>query len=101
MRHSEYLPNLVQYPQPLLYRRSYTEDPGIHYPLSGADSNPAADYDYRPDSISHHTEPYSTLIDNRSSSLYPDSADHQCWLDRKSTRLNSSHVAISYAVFCL
>src|SRR5207253_6080384 len=25
-----------------------------------------------------------------------------CWIvDRKSTRLNSSHVAISYAVFCL
>src|SRR5437660_7609981 len=24
-----------------------------------------------------------------------------CYLDRKSTRLNSSHVAISYAVFCL
>src|SRR5207253_10179561 len=24
-----------------------------------------------------------------------------CALDRKSTRLNSSHVAISYAVFCL
>src|SRR5690625_6158178 len=24
-----------------------------------------------------------------------------CILDRKSTRLNSSHVAISYAVFCL
>src|SRR5690625_5804734 len=24
-----------------------------------------------------------------------------CWTDRKSTRLNSSHVAISYAVFCL
>src|SRR5690349_23455736 len=23
------------------------------------------------------------------------------WLDRKSTRLNSSHVEISYAVFCL
>src|SRR5690625_6926666 len=31
--------------------------------------------------------------------------DEQAWqlvtLDRKSTRLNSSHVAISYAVFCL
>src|SRR5690625_6904894 len=26
---------------------------------------------------------------------------HIDWLDRKSTRLNSSHVAISYAVFCL
>src|SRR5437870_10853289 len=25
----------------------------------------------------------------------------QCLQDRKSTRLNSSHVAISYAVFCL
>src|SRR6266511_5472698 len=24
-----------------------------------------------------------------------------CWGDRKSTRLNSSHVKISYAVFCL
>src|SRR5699024_12140508 len=23
------------------------------------------------------------------------------WVDRKSTRLNSSHVSISYAVFCL
>src|SRR5690625_6804487 len=28
-------------------------------------------------------------------------ADHIESLDRKSTRLNSSHVAISYAVFCL
>src|ERR1022692_1488889 len=24
-----------------------------------------------------------------------------CWPDRKSTRLNSSHLVISYAVFCL
>src|SRR2546426_5512927 len=24
-----------------------------------------------------------------------------CWIDRKSTRLNSSHLVISYAVFCL
>src|SRR5690554_7755884 len=27
--------------------------------------------------------------------------DEQHWKDRKSTRLNSSHVRISYAVFCL
>src|SRR3712207_8679552 len=26
---------------------------------------------------------------------------HPLWLDRKSTRLNSSHANISYAVFCL
>src|SRR5256885_11728621 len=28
-------------------------------------------------------------------------ADHQGQQDRKSTRLNSSHLVISYAVFCL
>src|SRR5207249_11853396 len=36
--------------------------------------------------------------------LYPDeieSAPRRGGLDRKSTRLNSSHVSISYAVFCL
>src|SRR5690349_22760311 len=27
--------------------------------------------------------------------------ERHVWLDRKSTRLNSSHVEISYAVFCL
>src|SRR5437870_9690143 len=35
-------------------------------------------------------------------SLVPELLDPGCeWVDRKSTRLNSSHVAISYAVFCL
>src|SRR2546430_7895181 len=29
------------------------------------------------------------------------SHSNQCWRDRKSTRLNSSHSQISYAVFCL
>src|SRR3989337_4120341 len=29
------------------------------------------------------------------------SRHHDIWLDRKSTRLNSSHGSISYAVFCL
>src|SRR6266446_7463547 len=29
------------------------------------------------------------------------SADEDAWSDRKSTRLNSSHLVISYAVFCL
>src|SRR2546428_7362485 len=29
------------------------------------------------------------------------SPDFEAWLDRKSTRLNSSHDQISYAVFCL
>src|SRR5207249_11043611 len=48
---------------------------------------------------------------NRWSSARFSSRDHRtawdsrpasaCWPDRKSTRLNSSHVSISYAVFCL
>src|SRR5436190_6781673 len=29
------------------------------------------------------------------------SSTSRCWRDRKSTRLNSSHTVISYAVFCL
>src|SRR5690625_6873305 len=32
---------------------------------------------------------------------YEPGTNAKAWLDRKSTRLNSSHVAISYAVFCL
>src|SRR2546429_2678301 len=33
--------------------------------------------------------------------LAPEKADHSWGSDRKSTRLNSSHGYISYAVFCL
>src|SRR2546430_12624587 len=60
--------------------------------------------------------PYTTLF--RSPDAGKGSADRSCWLlqaphhcidltgkfqplDRKSTRLNSSHSQISYAVFCL
>src|SRR6266513_4780172 len=48
--------------------------------------------------------PYTTLF--RSASRPPgwDAAPRWSlarWADRKSTRLNSSHVSISYAVFCL
>src|SRR5207253_8817569 len=32
---------------------------------------------------------------------FPETIDFDTAIDRKSTRLNSSHVAISYAVFCL
>src|SRR5437660_8053729 len=53
--------------------------------------------------------PYTTLFRSREL-VAADAADHSHLrpqprgadgLDRKSTRLNSSHVAISYAVFCL
>src|SRR5690349_24759520 len=39
-----------------------------------------------------------SLIDDR---VLPGNRKSLCFSDRKSTRLNSSHVEISYAVFCL
>src|SRR5690242_21086721 len=33
--------------------------------------------------------------------LWAASEGSTCWIDRKSTRLNSSHMSISYVVFCL
>src|SRR5438067_10897938 len=56
--------------------------------------------------------PYTTLFRSRPkcsakiSSRFPESSRNStnrasCVGDRKSTRLNSSHVSISYAVFCL
>src|SRR5207253_7493096 len=45
---------------------------------------------------------YEAMTLQRYFDTYPAWCIHQpAWLDRKSTRLNSSHVAISYAVFCL
>src|SRR5207249_7561125 len=41
-------------------------------------------------------------VPGRSGGVLPQPpGDAVCLLDRKSTRLNSSHVSISYAVFCL
>src|SRR2546426_9212655 len=45
------------------------------------------------------TEPHEV---NTCAPSFSVSSRHWCWLpDRKSTRLNSSHLVISYAVFCL
>src|SRR3712207_7268300 len=40
-------------------------------------------------------------VDGRGRALHAQRADALRLLDRKSTRLNSSHANISYAVFCL
>src|SRR5437868_12702686 len=55
--------------------------------------------------------PYTTLfrskdgvqveLENLALGVVPVNDQRQDCLDRKSTRLNSSHVSISYAVFCL
>src|SRR2546426_6412080 len=36
-----------------------------------------------------------------SPNIFPTGKPRPTWIDRKSTRLNSSHLVISYAVFCL
>src|SRR2546430_12853561 len=56
--------------------------------------------------------PYTTLFRSQRSTAWPTASrssaavllsnlDQECTTDRKSTRLNSSHSQISYAVFCL
>src|SRR5205809_5595710 len=49
--------------------------------------------------------PYTTLFRSRHvdgvTGRPPERHAHSCAIDRKSTRLNSSHGYISYAVFCL
>src|SRR3989442_7513384 len=53
------------------------------------------------EAILHFINPlFSTLMRPNVGGVAYD-ADAQLQLDRKSTRLNSSHVRISYAVFCL
>src|SRR5439155_13648350 len=46
------------------------------------------------------SQPSSTAITGFTYAYVPTMVG-EAWRDRKSTRLNSSHVAISYAVFCL
>src|SRR5436305_7317836 len=49
-----------------------------------------------------HWDPDSRCAPAKESRLsFRDQARRPCRIDRKSTRLNSSHVRISYAVFCL
>src|SRR5256885_6952045 len=52
----------------------------------------------------HDALPISDLykrLDAARSRRYPESSTREFTIDRKSTRLNSSHLVISYAVFCL
>src|SRR5438034_7580053 len=62
-----------------------------------------------PDSGIHQGQPWFTsarnqartqLGDGRSSVPPPEAGEGSKYQDRKSTRLNSSHTVISYAVFC-
>src|SRR5205814_8516701 len=51
--------------------------------------------------ISSSNNPFALDFDNASLSLIHQGQSSEAYTDRKSTRLNSSHLGISYAVFCL
>src|SRR5437899_6445106 len=53
-----------------------------------------------PDTFVDFDNSLNTAI-NKLREALGDSADNPRFIDRKSTRLNSSHLGISYAVFCL
>src|SRR5437868_14056259 len=56
----------------------------------------SSDLAYRP-----RGSAFAGTSSSRSSASCPHRAERAAKRDRKSTRLNSSHVSISYAVFCL
>src|SRR3712207_7798178 len=53
------------------------------------------------DVVSHHTLLWTSECKAGTNRRLAFSLRNSAWLDRKSTRLNSSHANISYAVFCL
>src|SRR5256885_8802338 len=85
-------------------RRARADEQGIvtlgHQLLHRIDLYPAFEFDSDIEDITHllvnHFERQAEARD-----LRPDHAAGARILDRKSTRLNSSHLVISYAVFCL
>src|SRR5437899_8205525 len=63
-----------------------------------------AHHDWRPPSLESLDQSRAAhVVSQRSGARYakPCHNPWQCCADRKSTRLNSSHLGISYAVFCL
>src|SRR5256885_11023617 len=66
-------------------RRARTTSPASEYPPANDQSPPVAGIRATPDAIP----------------LIPATGGLWSFADRKSTRLNSSHLVISYAVFCL
>src|ERR1035438_2435749 len=63
-------------------------DPGLQQPQADADLHPKRGWYPWELFVGHHD------------GIFPDRSNESGLLDRKSTRLNSSHLGISYAVFC-
>src|SRR3712207_7563160 len=95
-------PRPTPFPNPPLSRSLERSAPGERPP-----SRPAADvHESREDPIAGIIGPGKQLLvplhaEGKASPGDLDGFDTPCAGDRKSTRLNSSHANISYAVFCL
>src|SRR5256885_11860695 len=86
-------PRSTLFPYTTLFRSpELLDDVGAEEPGAAGDQNRAA-----PPEVIHASRPRSGS--RRRSVAAP--AQHVQQVDRKSTRLNSSHLVISYAVFCL
>src|SRR3712207_7992269 len=59
------------------------------------------DHDHRHGERHPDRLPEQPEVDRVAGDEPPPLSERRPWLDRKSTRLNSSHANISYAVFCL
>src|SRR5699024_12580329 len=97
-------PHLTRLPYPTLFRSYVTVHNGTatFYGSKVTSSIRAAEGEdititFTPDK--GYTLDYATIDGNMLP--IPDNGVYTLKLDRKSTRLNSSHVSISYAVFCL
>src|SRR2546429_4101524 len=86
-------PRSTLFPYTTLFRShhiiAYLREPGSNY---FKDQKPGAFFIAPPAKTDEKTD---------TSALPSDFLIRLCWRDRKSTRLNSSHGYISYAVFCL
>src|SRR5699024_11938844 len=81
---------------------AHSEPVGIKHP--DPNNVPGVDIEYLSTNADYNVlEVHWKRHNNEQSLVWETSTDGQTWVkaDRKSTRLNSSHVSISYAVFCL
>src|SRR5256885_10034193 len=95
-------PRSTLFPYTTLFRSAYTGDLGALAVLRGKELANPDDYVILPEVISK--EPAGPAVrrgDDEWFAVVRWTLNAMIEADRKSTRLNSSHLVISYAVFCL
>src|SRR5260221_4423779 len=85
-------PRSTLFPYTTLFRSTSTNNSGVNLTNNGNNFS-------RPNQTCNAQSSHSTLNQWFNTDCFSDAPAGQ--LDRKSTRLNSSHTVISYAVFCL